>query len=88
MSLTKPNKFEVPIDKLLSDTLTFYQTQNIMKTFRIQDEAIAQAISLTLKDSTEDDIQQFVASLKAEEQIIKNDIDILENTSEVILNRH
>jgi uncharacterized membrane protein len=88
MSLTKPNKFEVPIDKLLSDTLTFHQTQNIMKTFRIQDEAIAQAISLTLKDSTEDDIQQFVASLKAEEEIIKNDLEILENTSEVILNRN
>jgi hypothetical protein len=58
-----------------------------MKTFRIQDEVIAQAISLTVKDSTEDDIQQFVANLKAEEEIIKNDLDILENTSEVVLNR-
>jgi hypothetical protein len=87
MSLTKPNKFEVPIDRLLSDSLTFHQSQNIMKTYRIQDEAIAQAISLTLKDSTEDDVQQFVANLKAEEEIIKNDLDILENTSEVVLNR-
>ena len=88
MSLTKPNKFEVPIDRLLSDSLTFHQSQNIMKTFRIQDEVIAQAISLTVKDSTEDDIQQFVANLKAEEEIIKNDLDILENTSEVVLNRN
>jgi len=88
MSLTKPNKFEVPIDRLLSDSLTFHQSQNIMKTFRIQDEAIAQAISLTVRDSTEEDVQQFVANLKAEEEIIKNDLDILENTSEVILNRH
>jgi uncharacterized membrane protein len=87
MSLTKPNKFEVPIDRLLSDSLTFHQSQNIMKTFRIQDEAIAQAISLTVKDSTEEDVQQFVANLKAEEEIIKNDLDILENTSEVVLNR-
>jgi uncharacterized membrane protein len=87
MSLTKPNKFEVPIDRLLSDSLTFHQSQNIMKTFRIQDEAIAQAISLTVRDSTEEDVQQFVANLKAEEEIIKNDLDILENTSEVVLNR-
>ena len=88
MSLTKPNKFEVPIDRLLSDSLTFHQSQNIMKTFRIQDEAIAQAISLTVRDSTEEDVHQFVANLKAEEEIIKNDLDILENTSEVVLNRN
>jgi len=86
-TLNKSNKFEVPTDRFLSEALTFHKTQNVMKSLRINDEAIAKAISLTLKETNEDEVTDFINTLRVEEQLIKNDLEILENTSEVILNR-
>ena len=83
----KLNKFEVPTDRFLSDALTFHQSQNIMKTLRINDESIAKAISLTIKESNDDEVYEFINTIKAEDEIIKNDLEILENTSDIILNR-
>lgn len=86
--MNKQNKFEVPTDRFLSETITFHQTQNIMKNLRINDENIARALSITLKDnSSEDEINDFINNITAETQLIQNDLEILENVSEVILNR-
>jgi hypothetical protein len=86
--MNKQNKFEVPTDRFLSETITFHQTQNIMKNLRINDENIAKALSITLKDeSSEDEINDFISNITAETQLIQNDLEILENVSEVILNR-
>ena len=86
-TLNKSNKSEVPTDRFLSEALTFHQTQNVMKSLRINDESIAKAVSLTIKDSNDDEVTDFINTLRVEEQLIKNDLEILENTSEVILNR-
>ena len=86
--MNKQNKFEVPTDRFLSETITFHQTQNIMKNLRINDENIARALSITLKDnSSEDEVNDFINNITAETQLIQNDLEILENVSEVILNR-
>jgi hypothetical protein len=85
--MNKQNKFEVPTDRFLSETITFHQTQNIMKNLRINDENIAKALSITLRDSSEDEINDFINNITAETQLIQNDLEILENVSEVILNR-
>ena len=85
--MNKQNKFEVPTDRFLSETITFHQTQNIMKNLRINDENIAKALSITLRDSSEDDVNDFISNITAETQLIQNDLEILENVSEVILNR-
>jgi hypothetical protein len=85
--MNKQNKFEVPTDRFLSETITFHQTQNIMKNLRINDENIAKALSITLRDSSEDDVNEFISNITAETQLIQNDLEILENVSEVILNR-
>jgi len=87
MESKKSGKFEVDTDKFLSDTLTFHQTKNIMKNLRIQDETIATAIGLSTKEAKEEEVNEFITNLKAEDILIKNDLDLLENTSEVILNR-
>ena len=86
-AVNKSNKFEVPIDKFLSDTLTFHQTNNVMKNLRINDESIAKAVSLTIKDANDDEVNEYINNLRVEEELIKNDLEILENTSEVFLNR-
>ena len=86
-ALNKQNKFEVPTDKFLSDSLTFHNTQNVMKSLRIQDETIAQAIGLIVKDANENEVSEFINNIKTEEEIIQNDLEILENVSEVFLNR-
>ena len=83
----KLNKFEVPTDRFLSDALTFHHSQNIMKTLRINDESIAKAISLTIKEANDDEVYEFINTIKAEDELIKNDLEILENTSDIILNR-
>ena len=83
----KLNKFEVPTDKFLSETLTFHQTQNVMKNLRINDESIAKAISLNIKEPNDDEVYEFINSIRVEDEIIKNDLEILENTSDIILNR-
>jgi hypothetical protein len=85
--MNKQNKFEVPTDRFLSETITFHQTQNIMKNLRINDENIAKALSITLRDSSEDEVNDFINNITAETQLIQNDLEILENVSEVILNR-
>ena len=86
--MNKQNKFEVPTDRFLSETITYHQTQNIMKNLRINDENIARALSITLKDnSSEDEVNDFINNITAETQLIQNDLEILENVSEVILNR-
>ena len=85
--MNKQNKFEVPTDRFLSETITFHQTQNIMKNLRINDENIARALSITLRDSSEDEVNDFINNITAETQLIQNDLEILENVSEVILNR-
>ena len=86
--MNKQNKFEVPTDRFLSETITFHQTQNIMKNLRINDENIARALSITLKDnSSEDEVNDLINNITAETQLIQNDLEILENVSEVILNR-
>ena len=85
--MNKQNKFEVPTDRFLSETITFHQTQNIMKNLRINDENIAKALSITLRDSSEDEVNDFISNITAETQLIQNDLEILENVSEVILNR-
>jgi hypothetical protein len=86
-TLNKSNKFEVPTDRFLSDALTFHQTQNVMKSLRINDESIAKAVSLTIKDANDDEVSEYINNIKVEEELIKNDLEILENTSEVFLNR-
>jgi len=86
-AVNKSNKFEVPTDKFLSDTLTFHQTNNVMKNLRINDESIAKAVSLTIKDANDDEVTDYINNLRVEEELIKNDLEILENTSEVFLNR-
>jgi outer membrane lipopolysaccharide assembly protein LptE/RlpB len=86
-AVNKSNKFEVPTDKFLSDTLTFHQTNNVMKNLRINDESIAKAVSLTIKDANDDEVIDYINNLRVEEELIKNDLEILENTSEVFLNR-
>jgi hypothetical protein len=86
-TVNKSNKFEVPTDKFLSETLTFHQTQNVMKSLRINDESIAKAISLTVKEANDDEVTDFINIIRVEDELIKNDLEILENTSEVILNR-
>jgi hypothetical protein len=85
--MNKQNKFEVPTDRFLSETITFHQTQNIMKNLRINDENIAKALSITLRDSSEAEVNDFINNITAETQLIQNDLEILENVSEVILNR-
>ena len=85
--MNKQNKFEVPTDRFLSETITFHQTQNIMKNLRINDENIAKALSITLRDSSEDEVNDFINNITAETQLIQNDLEILENVSQVILNR-
>jgi len=86
-AVNKSNKFELPTDKFLSDTLTFHQTNNVMKNLRINDESIAKAVSLTIKDANDDEVTDYINNLRVEEELIKNDLEILENTSEVFLNR-
>jgi hypothetical protein len=86
-TLNKSNKFEVPTDRFLSEALTFHQTQNVMKSLRINDESIAKAVSLTIKDANDDEVSEYINNIKVEEELIKNDLEILENTSEVFLNR-
>jgi len=86
-AVNKSIKFEVPTDKFLSDTLTFHQTNNVMKNLRINDESIAKAVSLTIKDANDDEVTDYINNLRVEEELIKNDLEILENTSEVFLNR-
>jgi hypothetical protein len=86
-AVNKSIKFEVPTDKFLSDTLTFHQTNNVMKNLRINDESIAKAVSLTIKDANDDEVIDYINNLRVEEELIKNDLEILENTSEVFLNR-
>lgn len=73
-AVNKSNKFEVPTDKFLSDALTFHQTQNVMKNLRINDESIAKAISLTVKEANDDEVNEFINNIKVEEELIKNDI--------------
>lgn len=80
--MNKQNKFEVPTDRFLSETITFHQTQNIMKNLRINDENIAKALSITLRDSSEDEVNDFINNITAEKQLIQNDLEILENVSE------
>ena len=58
-----------------------------MKNLRINDENIAKALSITLRDSSEDEVNDFINNITAETQLIQNDLEILENVSEVILNR-
>ena len=86
-AVNKSNKFELPTDKFLSDTLTFHQTNNVMKNLRINDESIAKAVSLIIKDANDDEVIDYINNLRVEEELIKNDLEILENTSEVFLNR-
>ena len=86
-AVNKSNKFEVQTDKFLSEALTFHQTQNVMKTLRINDESIAKAISLTVKEANDDEVTDFINIIRVEDELIKNDLEILENTSEVFLNR-
>jgi endonuclease III len=86
-AVNKQNKFEVTTDRFLSDQLTFHQTNNVMKSLRINDESIAKAISLTIKEANEDEVNEFINNITAENQQIQNDLEILENVSEVILNR-
>ena len=70
-AVNKSNKFEVPTDKFLSDTLTFHQTNNVMKNLRINDESIAKAVSLTIKDANDDEVTEYINNLRVEEELIK-----------------
>ena len=87
MENKKLSKFEVETEKFLSDTITFNSVQNVMKQFKINDDTIAHAISLTLKDTNENEVNQFLCNVEAEKEILQNDLSILENTSEIFLNR-
>ena len=87
MENKKQSKFEVETEKFLSDTITFNSVQNVMKQFKINDDTIAHAISLTLKDTNENEVNKFLCNVEAEKEILQNDLSILENTSEIFLNR-
>ena len=87
MENKKLSKFEVETENFLSDTVTFNSVQNVMKQFKINDDTIAHAISLTLKDTNENEVNQFLCNVEAEKEILLNDLSILENTSEIFLNR-
>jgi hypothetical protein len=87
MENKKLSKFEVESEKFLCDTVTFNSVQNVMKQFKINDDTIAHAISLTLKDTNENEVNKFLCNVEAEKEILQNDLSILENTSEIFLNR-
>jgi hypothetical protein len=87
MENKKLSKFEVETENFLSDTVTFNSVQNVMKQFKINDDTIAHAISLTLKDTNENEVNKFLCNVEAEKEILQNDLSILENTSEIFLNR-
>ena len=82
------NKLNIPIDRFLSDSICSHTVESIMKIFKIKDEKIANAILLSFKDKPNpDEIDEFKESISMEDQLIKNDLEILENQSEVFLNR-
>ena len=78
----------IPIDRFLSDNICSHTLESVMKTFKIKDEKVANAILLSFKDKPNpDEIDEFKESISMEDQLIKNDLEILENQSEVFLNR-
>jgi hypothetical protein len=83
MENKKLSKFEVETEMFLSDAITFNSVQNVMKTIKINDDTIAHAISLTLKDTNENEVNKFLCNVEAEKEILLNDLSILENTSEI-----
>jgi len=78
----------IPIDRFLSDNICSHTLESVMKTFKIKDEKLANAILLSLKDKPNpNEIDEFKENVSMEDQLIKNDLELLENQSEVFLNR-
>jgi hypothetical protein len=78
----------IPIDRFLSDNICSHTVESVMKTYKIKDEKLANAILLSFKDEQNpNEIDEFKERISMEKQLIKNDLELLENKSEVFLNR-
>jgi hypothetical protein len=78
----------IPIDRFLSDNICSHTVESVMKTYKIKDEKLANAILLSFKDEQNpNEIDEFKERISMEKQLIKNDLELLENQSEVFLNR-
>jgi len=78
----------IPIDRFLSDNICSHTVESVMKKYKIKDEKLANAILLSFKDEQNpNEIDEFKERISMEKQLIKNDLELLENKSEVFLNR-